>query len=336
MPSLRDVARELNVSISLVSKVLNDRLGTTGVRPEVIEQIQSTAAKLGYRKNFSALSLLSRRQNTIAVFVHTHGAEGSGLVEKLLDGIARTASTTSQKIYLEFFSNAGDFRAKRENLHSGRVDGLIVSGVPHPELVDDLLKIQEEVPVVTVYNEPLHRALVNVGIPHADLAECATSHLIAQGCRRIAHFAVWSERLIGYRRALRRAGLPFRRELVVSLAPPEGFELAAGKTAVARLLKSGVSFDGVSAQSDTQAVGALNELCRRGISVPQEVKIVGIDNAPFGKLCYVPLSSVSQRFVERGRLALVTLNQILAGQKTASIRVDPVLHARDSTRLASA
>jgi len=334
MPSLRDVARELNVSVSLVSKVLNDRLGTTGVRPGLTEQIRETARKMGYRKNFSAISLLARRQNALAVFVHSHGAQGSGLVEKMLDGISQATATRSQRISLEFFLDAGEFRAKRQNLHSGQIDGLIVSGVGHPELLDDFLEIQEtEVPIITVYNHPIHRKIPNIGIPHAALSEAATTHLVERGCRKIAHFAVNEERAAGHRRALRKAGLPFRKDLLIELEAPEGFRAPGGRAAASELLKRNVPFDGISAQSDTQAATALHELIRRGIRIPQDVKIIGIDNAPFDDLCYVPLSSVSQRFVERGRLAVEIMNRILDGEKPGSINLAPTIHPRASTKV---
>lgn len=333
MPSLRDVARELDVSVSLVSKVLNDRLGTTGVRPALVETIRETAERMGYRKNFSALSLLARRQNAIAVFVHVHGAQGSGLVEKLLDGISRATGPGSQRISLEIFLDASEFREKRKNLHRGQVDGLILTGVKHPELREDLLELQRtELPVVTVYNEPIDRRIVNIGIPHAALSHAATSHLLRQGCRRILHPAVIDERTAGHRKALRDAGIRCPKELLSSFAQPDGFRAPAGETSVRDALAKGIAFDGVSAQSDAQALGALNVLIRQGVRVPEDVKVIGIDNAPFAEFAIVPLSSIGQRFVDRGRLAVETLNRMVAGEKCRSVSLEPDLRIRESTR----
>ncbi len=332
MPSLSDVARELDVSVSLVSKVLNDRLGTTGVRPDLLEKIRTTAAKMGYRKNFSAISLLSRRQNTIAIFVHSHGAQGSGLVEKLLDGISQATSAASQRISLEFFLDADEFRSKSQGLHSGQVDGLIVTGVSHPELYKDFLAIQKtEVPIVTVYNEPIHKNLVNIGVHHADLSDAATTHLIERGCRRILHLSVLEAREEGYRRALRRAGIPVRRELIQKLTAPEGFRSASARESMRAVIAKGIAFDGLSAQSDTQAAAAINELVLQGIRVPEEVKVAGIDNAPFTDFYVVPITSVSQLFVERGRRAVSLLNRLVQGESAGSISLKPDLRIRASS-----
>jgi len=332
MPSLRDVAEKLDVSISLVSKVLNDRLGTTGVRKDLIAKIRLTAAEMGYRKNFSALSLLAKRQNSLAVFIHSSGAHGSGLVEKVLDGISQATAARSQRINLEFFENAEHFRSKRGSLHGGLVDGLIVGGVSHPDLIEDFLEIQRvDIPVVTIYNEAIHPDLVNIGIYHEDVSEAATTHLIEQGCRNILHLSVLPQRTAGYVRALDKAGIPFRAELVETMAAPDGFLAAAGEAAVTKFLANGIAIDGISAQSDTQAAGAVTALTRKGLRVPEDVKVIGIDNAPFTKFWSVPLSSVSQRFVDRGQCAVETLNDIFEEKEVTVSYWEPRVHKRAST-----
>ncbi len=332
MSSLRDIAKELDVSISLVSKVLNDRLGTTGVRPPLERKIRATAEKMGYRKNLSAISLFEGRQNAIAVFVHSQNSQGSGIVGRLLDGISRATGERSQRITLEFFTDAPDFLRKRESLHAGRVDGLIVTGVNHPELSEELVAIQANgLPIVTIYNGPLHPDIVNVGIADAALSDAATTHLIASGCTRILHLSVLSSREEGHRAALTRGGLLVENELIIPMKGREGFLATAGENAIRAALQQGVLFDGVSAQSDAQAFGAINELTRAGRKVPGDVKVIGIDNAPFDELCIVPLSSVSQRFLDRGRLAVETLEALIKGAPVPTTTIEPRLHLRAST-----
>ncbi len=332
MSSLRDIAQELGVSISLVSKVLNDRLGTTGVRPPLVQKIRAAAERMGYQKNLSAISLLERRQNAIAVFVHSQNSQGSGIVERLLDGISRATGERAQRISLEFFVDAADFLSKRESLHSGRVDGLIVTGVSHPELSQELLAIQTNgLPIVTIYNDPLHPDIVNVGIADAALSDAATSHLIELGCTRILHLSVLSSREEGHRTALTRAGFPIEPPLIIPIGRPEGFSAKAGANAIRTVLEHSLVFDGVSAQSDAQAFGVINELTRAGIKVPDDVKVIGIDNAPFDELCIVPLSSVSQRLVDRGRLAVETLEALIKGDPIPNHKIEPRLRLRASS-----
>ncbi len=332
MSSLRDIAQELDVSISLVSKVLNNRLGTTGVRPPLVRKIRAAAERLGYQKNLSAISLLERRQNAIAVFVHSQNSQGSGIVERLLDGISRATGERAQRISLEFFSDAADFLKKRESLHSARVDGLIVTGVNHPELSEELLAIQKGgLPIVTIYNDALHPDITNVGIADAALSDTATTHLIELGCTRILHLSVIASREAGHRAALIRAGLPVEPSLIIPMAVRVGFRESAGASAIRTALQQGVAFDGVSAQSDAQAFGVINELIRSGRKVPDDVKVIGIDNAPFAELCIVPLSSVSQRFLDRGRLAVETLEALITGTPPPTPLIEPRLHLRAST-----
>ena len=80
MASLKDIASELNVSVSLVSKVLNNRMGNTGVTEELAESIRTKAEELNYQRNASALSLRKGRPATIGVFFHNDGESGSSLL----------------------------------------------------------------------------------------------------------------------------------------------------------------------------------------------------------------------------------------------------------------
>ena len=121
MVYLRDIASRLDVSVSLVSKVLNDRLGTTAVSPAVIRSIRETAKEMGYRKNYSAAALREGRHHAIGIFLHRTGVTGSGLLEDLLDGALFEAHARHQKQLLNFFETADDFRQLREFAHRGMI-----------------------------------------------------------------------------------------------------------------------------------------------------------------------------------------------------------------------
>jgi len=108
MASLKSTAEDLGVSVSLVSKVLNNRLGTTCVRPELVEKIHEAADRLGFRKNMSAAALRRGRHDVIGVFVHRFGMTGSGIVEAMVDGIASEAMKSHQKQLLNFFNTTDE------------------------------------------------------------------------------------------------------------------------------------------------------------------------------------------------------------------------------------
>jgi LacI family transcriptional regulator len=328
--SLSTIARKLNVSISLVSKVLNNRLGNTGVRQELIDQIHRTAKELGYRKNHSALSLLSNRQNTIGLMLHRHGEIGSGLVETLLHGMEEQTRASQLRISIQFFRDADEFRAKRGVFHTGMIDGLIVGGVMHPEIVPDMLMMQEEgLHVVTVYNQVLSPKIPNIGVPDAELTELGTTHLIQKGCRRILHICTLPSREKGYRSALRAAGIPVRKELMIPAS--HYFNVDSGEEAVMRAMEQGMEFDAVSAESDAQAVGALRALLRSGKRVPEDVMIAGVDDAPISQHSVIPITSVSQRNFTRGALAVRTLEALIAGRTPEPYELHAELKPRAST-----
>jgi len=343
MASLRDIASELGVSVSLVSKVLNDRLGTTGVREELVERIREKAREVGYQKNHNALSLLAKRQNAFAVFLHRHGAKGTNFAEELLEGIAQKVRGTNLRMILHFFTELNEFEEKISDLHSGIVDGIIVSGVLHMELIPHLYELRgRRLNVVTLYNGPIRKEFPNVGLSDEEITRCATRHLIDRGCRRIVHFDTLAERTRGYRKALKEAGIRFDSKLLLDCRLPKessfglenvnlGFTREIGADRIGGLLDRGVAFDGVCAQSDGQALGALHCLRERGMRVPQEVKITGVDDSPFCELISVPLTSVSQNYKQRGALAVEILQQMAEGGNASSVVVRPELKIRAST-----
>src|SRR5689334_5501794 len=89
---LRRIAEELGISVSLVSKVLSGRMGTSTATPEMVKAIQQKAEELHYRKNRAAEALVTGRQNVIAVCLHHHGVEGSTIVDEMVNGIAAEAA----------------------------------------------------------------------------------------------------------------------------------------------------------------------------------------------------------------------------------------------------
>lgn len=333
MASLKDIAEELEVSVSLVSKVLNDRLGTTGARKELIESIRNKAAELGYQRNHNALSLLSKRQNAIAVFLHRHGAKGTVFTEELLEGIANTARLKHQRMILNFFTEANEFHEKISELHTGLVDGIILSGVIHKELIPQLLELRDRgLKLVSVYNDPAHPDIPNIGLGDHELNYLGAKHLIQQGCHRIVHFDTIPKRTQGFRDAMKDAKIEVDERLVVSLPhTKDGFSSKVAGEVTARLLDDGIEFDGICAQSDNQGFGAINELSRRGICVPEDVKIIGVDDSPFCELSVVHLSSVSQNYYERGQLAVELLTRAMEKPDVRSVEVMADLKIRAST-----
>lgn len=331
MATLVDIAKELDISVSLVSKVLNDKLGTTGARPELIDSIRETATKMGYRKNSSAVALRLGRHNAVGIFIHHFGRPGSGSVDSLLQGLSAEAKQRNQRFILDYFEDAEEFLALKDFTNKSVMDGILLGGLPHEELKDPLLSLRASgMPVATIFDKQISPLLPNVSFDQIEMGRIATEHLIQQGCRNIAHIVDFEERFEGYFTALAQNEIPLDEKLIYR----EGgavFSYDRGCRAAGFLLDSKVSLDGMVTQSDEEAMGVMNVLMERGVRIPGDVRIIGMDNAPYCNFSQVPLSSVSQSGAQRGRIAFEMLMSLIDGKSVESVTIPPRLFIRKST-----
>lgn len=330
-PSLKNIAEEAGVSVSLVSKVLNNRLGNTGVTEALAEKIRRTAKEMAYRKNLSAESLRTGRHNAVGVMLHRHGAVGSGLNENVIRGIAEFARGKRQKLILSFFERNEEFMEMCDSAHRGMMDGLIIGGALHPELKDQILEIQNQgLPVVTIFNNPMHPKLLNVGMDQARITELTTCHLLEQGCKTVGTIQADQARHAGYLRAMRDWGIAINPDWVYQ-AEQHSFTYQTGESAVKFWLQSGSLPDGIVGESDAHAMGAINALQEAGLKVPEDVKVTGIDNSPFCEYIRPAITSVSQEHFVRGEMAMKMILKISKGNTADHQEVAPVLIVRDSS-----
>lgn len=333
MVRLSDIARELDVSRSLVSKVLSGRMGTSTVRPELARAIRAKAKARNYRPNASAVAINSGRQNVIGVFIAAHGfgQPGSGLAEAVLEGVAGELARAQQRMMLQFFRTPADFEACLAMVHQSVLDGVVLAGNLEFTVRNKLrLFIERKIPMVTLLEEPLGPEFLNVRSDHQEVGRLATAHLIEQGCRRpvCLHVSSDSPGFRGYQIALREHGLPFAPELTCKTRT---FAPGCGPRFVGDLLAVGMPFDGVVAASDHQASVILRILLKAGKRVPQDVKVIGVDDSPYCRYAVVPLSSVCGQNRKRASLAVRMLNEVIAGKPARQILLPPVVMARAST-----
>lgn len=333
MVRIADIAHDVGVSTALVSKVLSGRMGKSSVRPELARKIRDHAEALGYIPNSSARALVNGRQDVIGVFISRHGQPGSGLVEALIDGVSDELTRTRQRMILQFFHDEPDFDACLAVAHRSTMDGVVVGGAPYFDLAPKLHAIRARgVPVATMFDRPLADEIPNAGIDQTEVGRVATLHLIERGCRNPAFIRIarpeGNLRFTGYRRALEEAGLPFRRELLCTL---RSYEITKLPAQIEELIRSGVPFDGVVAESDRQSSAVLRTLLAAGIRVPQAVKLIGVDDSPVCEFATVRLSSVSGQDRRRAALAVRLLQEILGGKPPRHCVTPPVVAAREST-----
>jgi LacI family transcriptional regulator len=330
MISQKDIAKKIGVSRELVCKVLSGRMGTTRVKPVLRKKIIRTAKALGYLPNRNALGLFSGKRGAIAIFINPWGTDGTEFFKTLVSGISEALRPTMYHTWLCLFDTSRRLEQRMDirELRS-RVDALIIGGVYHQKILPVLRKVEKAgIPVVTFFEVHVPTHLPNVTTDARLQGRLATEHLIARGCRRIAHFSVHTIRAKGYRDALRAAGLLYDASLVVDTGD---YEMANGHRTTRELLDRNVTFDGIFAHSDHLAFGAMQELIQRGIRVPRDVKIIGVDDAPLCLAGPVALSTVTSECYALGREAVDMINRKLAGEKVESRQIRPRVIQREST-----
>ena len=333
MVLLKDIAHEVGVSISLVSKILNDRMGTTGTSQETIRAVKNVAKRLGYRKNPAGVALQGGRQNVLGVYIHNIGAAGSGITESIISGISDATWRFGQRQSLAFFETGKEALSLCGLAAPVTMDGLLVAGMKHNEITGSLHEIiKSGVPVVTMHDQPAADDIPNSGMNQELVGEMAVDFLISRGAKRIAHIRNEDGRWKGYVNALEKAGIPYNPALVYKTDPKFDYTHVSGELAMAEFLNRGVKFDAVFAQSDQEAIGCIHILLSRGLRIPEDVQIIGVDNSPFCEFVRVPITSVSQKFRERSEHAVEMLMSIINGGKSASADFMPQIIERASTR----
>lgn len=330
MVSLKDIARELDISVSLVSKVLSGRLGTSGVRAEVKEKITQRAREMGYVRNQTAVALQSGQRGAIGVLIHPWGERGTEISDRFVRGVSDALGANTYRLWLTFFEQDSDFfrRMKIEDLPR-QIDALIVAGVPHPSLLPHLVNLDKSgLPVVMAEEDAKPSRLINIAIDTNCQGRLPTEHLIARGCRKVAHIAVMKSRQQGYVDALRAAGIRVERRHIISV--PD-YKMESGRLAVRELLRLKTPFDGIVAQSDYQAWGAIIELQARGIRIPDEVRVVGVDDSPICTLSPLAISSVTDEARQVGMEAAEAALKRLRREPATSKRLQPHMVVRASS-----
>lgn len=309
MPStIRDVAREAGVSVATVSRVFND---SGPVRESTRRSVVDAARRLQYSPNTAARSLSLRRTHAVGVVLpQLHGHFFSEVIE----GIDQVVKEHDYHLLISgCHDDRGDIGTVLRFLR-GRVDGLVLIA---PELGAHALlpEIPERLPLVLLNTYIEGTELERITIDDYGGAYRMMSHLLALGHRRIALIAGAErnqnsrERLRAYRDALRAHDVAVDESLI---AAGDGSE-HSGRVAALRLVGEGPLPDAIFALNDAMALGALEALRQCGLSVPEDVAVVGFDDAPEAAHSDPPLTTVRVDVAELGRRASDRLFHLMNG-----------------------
>nr|WP_204261333.1 LacI family DNA-binding transcriptional regulator [Blastococcus saxobsidens] len=317
-----EVADLAGVSRATVSRVIND---SPRVSPEARVAVQAAVEALRYVPNRMARSLVTRRTDTIALVLSEADTQvfSDPFFASIVRGLSARLADTDLNLVLLAARGEREQEKIGRYVRQGHVDGVILMSLHNDDLLPDILT-GGHVPVV-LSGRPLDgRPVAYVDADNAGGAAAATRHLLSLGRRRIATISgptdmvAGLDRLAGYRAALAEAGRTPAPELVA-----EGdFTEAGGVRAMTRLLADAPDLDAVFVASDPMAVGALQALRAAGRRVPEDVAVVGFDDAAVAAVCDPPLTTVAQPLDEMtGLMVELLLDQIESGERTAETRV---------------
>jgi LacI family transcriptional regulator len=300
MVGIKEVARQAGVSVGTVSNVIN--------RPETVAEetrarVQSVITRLNYVRSESARQLRAGASRIMALLVLdmgnpffvavAGGAERAARQVGLAVMVCNSAQSVSEEIdYLSLFAEH-------------RVRGVLVTPADPTGRSLDVLRGQR-IPFVLVDRVAGDEAGCSVSVDDVVGGRLAVQHLVAAGHRSIVYVGGPSDvpqvrdRRAGALSALAAAGLPPEALTDVSA---ERLDVAAGRDAGARLLGLSPRPTAVFCANDLLALGVLQSLFAAGVSVPEEMAIVGYDDIEFAAAAAVPLTSVRQPAVAMGRLA---------------------------------
>ena len=318
--TIKDIARELGISPSTVSRALKDH---PDISSETKKAVNALAEKLNYQPNIVALSLRQKKTNTIGVIIPelVHF-----FFSTVISGIEDVAYQAGYSVILAQ-SNESFEREKTDikALFNSRVDGMLISLSRETKNFDHIESIiSKGVPVVfydRMYNNPNTSKVI---VDDYTGAKEAVDHLIDQGYKQIANLESASRLMIsadrkrGYVDSLKEHKLEVKDAW--SEECPSGSQEDAKKAAL-KLLSLPNPPDAIFAHSDPIAMGAILAVKEKGLKIPQDVGIIGFSNSSYVTLLDPPLTTVEQPGFEMGQeAARLLIRQIEVGDKD---QVDP-------------
>jgi len=332
MATIYDIAKKAGFSITTVSKVLNNY---PDVSEKTRKKILDTIEEIGYYPNSHARALMTKKYWTIGVV----------FIEALDVGIKHPFYNAVIESFRKMVAESGyDLLLVSKNIDNKRksyierfqqrgVDGVIVvSPLNFDKEVMELLT--HEIPSVFIDLNSKEVSVVNSDNQYG--SELAVNHLYSLGHRKIAHIAgsqethAGSERLIGFQQALRKHHLQIPTSYIVNGG---FFDVESGKKAMQQLLTLGEIPTAVYAAGDMLAIGAIKEIRRQGLKVPEDISIIGFDDIDIAAHITPSLTTIRQNTELIGKQAAALLIQQMDMKKKIPLRITtPVeLVYREST-----
>lgn len=330
--TIKHLARQLNISVSTVSRALRN---ANDINPETKKAVLQLAQELNYEPNFIAQSLVKKSTRIIGVIVpaiHSH------YFSQALSGMTDEANAHN---YSVMFCQSNETSALEANsirrLVATNVDGLLISVSKESSDPCELERIRQKGIPIVMYDRILSGfPCSKVVVDEFEGAYRAVEHLIKKGCRRIAHLAgpqdlsVCVNRMNGYLEALKTYKLKADPQLIVRSSTFEDNALLAVK----KILSVEPRVDGIFCINDLSAVIVLKYLKKKGIRVPEDIRVVGFNDDPVSQVVEPSLTTVMQPGYEVGKLSMGILIDEIQNRKGTheTVRLRTKLIVRHSSK----
>jgi DNA-binding LacI/PurR family transcriptional regulator len=329
--TIKDIAKELVVSVSTVSRALNM---DHNIREETREKILATAKRMGYAPNPVAKNLKYGHTKTIGVLVPEMTTPYAA---KVIDGIQSICYPRNYKVIIA--SSSEDAEKERKSIETMcrfMTDGIIACRCNYHKNTDLYETIKaSDIPLVFYDRIPYGMKVPQVIMDDETKAFFLVEHIIRSGRKRIAYICgkfdiVYNAvlRHNGYREALEKHGIAYDPQIVIQM---DGMNYSDGAAAVDLLLHKDI--DAIFAFTDTLAIGAMNRLKSVGRRIPQDIAVAGFSGTELSTIVTPQLTTVEPEQFEMGkRAAEIIINHIENNLKTNEIvYVDSEIIYRNST-----
>jgi LacI family transcriptional regulator len=305
--TIYDVAREANVSMATVSRVVN---GNPNVKPSTRKKVLEAIERLGYRPNAVARGLASKKTTTVGVIIPDIS---NIFFAELARGIEDIATMYKYNIIL---SNSDQNKEKELHLLNTmlakQVDGILfMGGNITEEHVNEFQK--SPVPIVLAATIEPNNTIPSVNIDYEQAAFEAVAHLLEKGNKRVAYVTgptddpINQKKLAGYRRALETHGLTYDEDLII-----EGDNsYDSGIEAYEKIAELAEKPTAVFAGTDEMALGIIHGAQDHGVRIPDQLEVVGFDNTRLATMVRPRLTTVMQPMYDIGAVAMRLLTKYM-------------------------
>lgn len=315
MVTIKDVARLSGVSISTVSRVIND---SKPVSPEVRKRVLKVIEETGYKPNDVARSLVTRRSYLIGVIINNLA---HSYVADIVRGIEEIGKMYDYDILLcsSYFSKDAQ-KKYLQLLDRKQAEGIFLVGY---DFDDEIVSLAKSLKKPCVYfTKNVKDDMTHITIDNISAAYEATNYMIKQGRKKIAFISdfedkatVEEDKITGYKKALEDNGLKMENENIF-VANGRRYHHSYGIGS--ELLEKIDKIDAILCSNDELAIGSMNFLLDNNVNIPEDVSIMGFGNIKEGKFVRPQLTTIGEPFYDYGAVGMRMLIKTIKGEKQSS------------------